>query len=172
MAGIIAGRDDATTAPYAGDTNGTVATADDGVAAFSSYGNGTRNPDLLAPGVHVASLRDPGSYLDTTYGSVADVGDRFFRGSGTSQATAVVSGAAALVLQQHSGYTPDQVKALLTATASSLGQPAVAQGYGALNLNAALTKTMTFVGPVSSTTGPGPSLQPWSPAVGNGTLQG
>ncbi len=157
----------------AADTNGTVATGDDTVAAFSSNGNGTRNPDLVAPGVHVASLRDPGSYLDTTFGSLADVGTRFFRGSGTSQATAVVSGAAALVLSQRPNATPDQVKSLLTSTASSLGQPAAAQGAGELNLAAALAKSGSNSGNsltsvVSSTT----STQAWPPSVGNGTLQG
>ena len=42
---------------------------------------------------------------------------RFFRGSGTSQSTAVVSGAAALLLQQRPELTPDQVKKLLTGSA-------------------------------------------------------
>ena len=45
------------------------------------------------------SLRDPGSVVDTEYpGAVVDT--RFFKGSGTSQAAAVVSGAVALLLQQ------------------------------------------------------------------------
>jgi serine protease AprX len=159
----------------ASDTNGTVSPGDDSVASFSSYGNGVRNPDLVAPGVHVASLRDPGSFLDTTYGSTADVGTRFFRGSGTSQATAVVSGAAALVISQHPNATPDQVKALLTSTSSSLGQPSAAQGSGELNLNAALNKNINGNGvnllSAVSLTSSG-SQQTWAPSVGSGTLQG
>ena len=59
----------------------------------------------------------PGSYLDTTY-PAARIGERLFRGSGTSQAAAVVSGAAALLISQRPDLTPDQVKALLTGTAS------------------------------------------------------
>ena len=61
------------------------------VATFSQMGDGTRNPNILAPGAHIQSLRDPGSYIDQTYpGGV--ISDRFFRGSGSSQATALVSG--------------------------------------------------------------------------------
>ncbi|MHB8572021.1 MAG: S8 family serine peptidase [Candidatus Dormibacteria bacterium] len=91
-------------------------------AAFSSAGSATRPADLGAPGMHLASLRDPGSYIDQRFGSQARAGDRYFRGSGTSQAAAVTSGAAALLLQLHPAMTPDQVKALLTASARPLPQ--------------------------------------------------
>jgi len=74
-------------------------------ASFTSEGDGTRNPDLSAPGTHIVSLRDPGSFVDDTYGSTATVGNRFFLGSGTSQAAAVVSGAAALLLSQRPNLT-------------------------------------------------------------------
>ena len=51
---------------------------------------------------------------------------RLFRGSGTSQAAAVVSGAAALLLQAYPNLTPDQVKAALVSTATPvLRQPGV-----------------------------------------------
>jgi serine protease AprX len=50
----------------------------------------------------------------------------------------VASGAAALILQQRPGITPDQVKALLTSTAAPIpGADPVAQGAGLLNLKAA-----------------------------------
>src|SRR6185312_13840219 len=114
--------------------NGTATTADDTVSAFSNNGNGGRNPDLIAPGDHVVSLRDPGSYLDTTY-PAARIGDRLFRGSGTSQAAAVVSGAAALLIQQRPTATPDQIKALLTGTASPVpGATPAQQGSGLIDL--------------------------------------
>ena len=58
------------------------------------------------------------------------VGDRYFKGSGTSQATAVVSGAVALLLSARPRLKPDQVKALLTGTADCLLLPEVA-GAGA-----------------------------------------
>jgi serine protease AprX len=115
-------------------SNGTATTADDVVSAFSNDGDGTRNPDLVAPGDKVVSLRSPGSHLDTTY-PAARIGERLFRGSGTSQAAAVVSGAAALLIQQRPGITPDQVKALLTGTAEPIpGATAAQQGSGLIDL--------------------------------------
>ena len=122
------------------DGHGTYGTADDTLPSFSSCGDGTRNPDLVAPGQSVLSLRAPGSYADLTYPS-ARVGStpRFFRGSGTSQAAAVVSGAAALVIEQRPGITPDQLKELLTTTAQPVPSATVAcQGSGMLDLKVAL----------------------------------
>ena len=48
--------------------------------------------DLVAPGAHILGLRVPAGAVDTAYPS-SRVGTRFTRGSGTSQASAVVSGA-------------------------------------------------------------------------------
>jgi subtilisin family serine protease len=62
---------------------------------------GTKNPDMLAPGRSIISLAVPGSFIDQTDGAAGAVTGGYLRGSGTSQATAVMSGAAALVLQQH-----------------------------------------------------------------------
>jgi serine protease AprX len=118
-------------------SNGTATTADDVVSTFSNDGDGTRNPDLVAPGEKVVSLRTPGSYLDTTY-PAARIGERLFRGSGTSQAAAVVSGAAALLIQQRPGITPDEVKALLTGTAQPIpAATAAQQGSGLIDLASA-----------------------------------
>jgi serine protease AprX len=118
-------------------SNGTAAADDDVVSAFSNDGDGTRNPDLVAPGDRVVSLRSPGSYLDTNY-PAARIGERFFRGSGTSQAAAVVSGAAALLIQQRPRITPDEVKALLTGTAQPIPAATPAQqGSGLLDLASA-----------------------------------
>jgi serine protease AprX len=119
------------------DANGTADTKDDTISSFSNNGNGTRNPDVVAPGDHVVSLRDPGSYLDSTFPD-ARIGTRLFRGSGTSQAAAVVSGSAALLISQRPDLTPDQVKALLMGTAVKVqGAGTPAQGSGLINLAAA-----------------------------------
>ncbi len=124
----------------ASGTSGTLDMGDDTVPSWSSRGDGTRNPDLVAPGVSDVSLRDPGSYIDQHYPSAA-VGDRFFLGSGTSEAAAVVSGAAALLIQQRPSITPDQLKSLLTSSASPLPQAdGQAQGAGEINLSNAIWK--------------------------------
>ena len=57
------------------------------------------------------------------------IDDRYFRGSGTREATAFASGAVALVLQKYPQMTPDQVKAFFRANAVTLtGFNALAQG--------------------------------------------
>ena len=127
------------------DNVGTSTTADDVVADFTSGGNASRRPDVLAPGKSVVSLRVPGSYVDDQHpeGLVAgDASERFFRGSGTSQATAVVSGEVALLLSARPSLTPDQVKAVLMSTADPLtANPGPVMGAGVTDLPAALTAT-------------------------------
>ncbi|HXA30319.1 MAG TPA: S8 family peptidase [Candidatus Angelobacter sp.] len=157
------------------DTEGTVSQSDDTVATFSSSGNGTRNPDVVAPGVHIASLRDPGSTIDQQYGATATVGTRFFRGSGTSQATAVMSGAAALVLQQHPTYTPDMVKRLLTKTATTLSTPVLSL-LGLVSINSAVSPTLQGSGEVNLRNAYGAGVctcytQNYAPSQGTGTLE-
>jgi serine protease AprX len=124
---------------------------DDSIPAFSSRGDGQRNPDLVAPGVHVQSLRVRGSYIDSKFSATGAIDSRFFRGSGTSQAAAMVSGAVALLLDQRPELTPDQVKRLLTSTAARLPRAdRQAQGAGLLRVSRASNhvtpqQTQTFV---------------------------
>jgi hypothetical protein len=143
----------------AADASGTYGKGDDTVTSFSSCGNLARRPDLVAPGRSVISLRDPNSHIDQTHPG-GRVGERFFRGSGTSQAAAVVSGAAALLIQQRPSITPDQLKILLMSTASPIPlSTATCQGAGILDLNRTL-----------STPTP-PSVQLWPRAAGTGSLE-
>ena len=103
----------------AADTNGTADDADDTIAAFSSRGptpDGVGKPDLLAPGVSIVADRAPGSTVDL-FRPTARVGPTMFKGSGTSQAAAVVSGVAARMLEADPTLTNDEVKGVLTATA-------------------------------------------------------
>ena len=143
----------------AADGNGTYGIEDDTIPNFSSCGNEGRHPDLVAPGKSIASLRVPGSSADDEFPK-ARVGDRFFRGSGTSQAAAVVSGAAALLIDQRPDITPDQVKALLTSSASLLPKAAPAcQGAGMVNLKVARDLETPA------------SVQSWPVSVGTGSLE-
>jgi serine protease AprX len=123
-------------------TNGTVTAADDSLATFTNLPKGGKQINVLAPGVSVLSLRDNGSSIDTANPS-ARVGETLFRGSGTSQAAAMVSGSAALLLQQRPSLTPDQVKRLLMSTATKItnGDP-YAAGAGQIDIaKAARAKT-------------------------------
>ena len=81
------------------DTKGTADPSDDEVADWSSRGDGTRNPDVIAPGSSIVSFRVPGSFIDQS--SEGRIGDDRQRGSGTSQAAAVATGAAALLFENH-----------------------------------------------------------------------
>jgi serine protease AprX len=117
---------------------------DDTVPNFSTRGSNSRRVDVVAPGQSIASLRDPGSYVDTEYPG-AVVGDRLFKGSGTSQATAVVSGSVALLLQQRPNLTPDDVKRLFTSTAQPLlGADWAGRGAGLVNVASAALATRPY----------------------------
>ena len=100
-------------------TEGTATHSDDLVASYSSKGptlfDHIVKPDIVAPGNQIVSILGdsaiasefPANHTDGTY----------FILSGTSMATPMVSGAAALLLQQNPNLTPDQVKARLMKTA-------------------------------------------------------
>jgi len=128
----------------ASDDLGTERRDDDVVTDFSNRGSFDRTPDLVAPGRSIQSLRVPGSYIDESYptGRVATTDGsepRFFRGSGTSQSAAFVSGVAALLLQQRPELTPDQVKDILTATADNIrGTDRRLQGAGLVDARQAV----------------------------------
>ena len=148
----------------ADNTNGTNDPKDDTVPTWSARGDAARRPDLVAPGASVVSLRAPGSHLDLTHPDALVGTSRFFKGSGTSQAAAIVSGASALLLSQRPGLSPDQVKYLLKTTAVRLpNADSDAQGAGLLNVKAAkeaATPLALF------------AAQPFALATGLGTLEG
>jgi serine protease AprX len=138
----------------ASDTLDTVDPADDRVADFSSRAR-FRSPDVVAPGAKIVSLRVPGSALDREYPG-ARIGDAYFRGSGTSQASAVVSGVVARLLSANPDLEPDQVKALLTAGAVDLPDPREADGAGRVDLARTLAAAVPDAASVR---------QDWEPAI-------
>lgn len=132
------------------------------VASFSSVQGGEaapdRAPDVVAPGVSIISARVPGSNVALANPQAA-VGEWGIRGSGTSQAAAVVSGAAALLLQDRPGLQPPQLRQLLYDSAHTLwDQDLGAQGGGMVDL-------------VSAVDGQYPSYPTQVSSKGTGTLE-
>ena len=117
-------------------TQGTVGQGDDQVSSFTSL-SPTTQLDVVAPGESIVSLRDPGAAIDLGYPG-ARVGDTLFRGSGSSQATAVVSAAAALLYQKAPTATPTQMRQWLRNSATPLTGPNASNAAGELNVATAL----------------------------------
>jgi serine protease AprX len=126
------------------DDQATLPLNDDTLAWFSAWGtpaDSTTKPDLVGPGRRVVSLRVIGSTLDMLLPDhvvSANNGTTYFRLTGTSMATAVVSGAVALILEHQPNLAPDQVKRMLVANTQAFGQSAVpppptASGAGLLD---------------------------------------
>ena len=73
-------------------------------------------PDVVAPGTKLVSLESQGSYLAKKYPAwhIAGSGkNAYFRLTGTSMSTAVVSGGVALLLDANPYMTPGQIKMAL-----------------------------------------------------------
>jgi serine protease AprX len=150
----------------AADVRGTSARRDDVVASFSSRGptvDGVAKPDVVAPGISIVSLRAPGSWADLDRPE-ARVGSAYFKGTGTSQAAAVVSGVAALLFEADPSLTPDEAKAALVGTSSGLGgQPGAGSG---------LVDAARAVGAVISNHYPGTEINaPYGPSTGVGGIE-
>jgi serine protease AprX len=142
------------------DTNGTPSLTDDRVPSFSPWPkkSGQRAVDLLAPGVHMQGLRVPNSYIDANYPKGL-LSARYFRGSGTSESTAITTGAVALILQKYPNATPDQVKKLLLSTADSISGKPQQIGSGEMQLGAALKASLPDW------------TQTWTASTGTGSLE-
>ena len=122
-------------------TQGTVDRSDDTIAPWSSKGptliDHLIKPDLVAPGSRVLSLMVPGSTLARQYPDswVTEKHGKgtYFQLSGTSQAAAIVSGAAALLLESKPRLNPLQVKLLLKASTEFLPEEGlIGAGSGSL----------------------------------------
>lgn len=97
----------------------------DVIASFSSRGpvewdgNYMIKPDLVAPGVSITSAKLGGGYTTK---------------SGTSMAAPHVAGAAALILQAHPEFSPEEVKNLLKNSTVDLGYDSNTQGAGRIDV--------------------------------------
>jgi len=150
--------------------------ADDRIATYSSRGPSRADlvlkPDVIAPGNKVISLDAKNSMLDLYAGRTNDipqsaymkghadpnhVSKDYFRLSGTSMASPVVAGAAALLLQADPTLTPDTIKARLMLSADKWTDPSgnadpLTYGAGYVNIPAALASTATATLPALSPT--------------------
>ncbi|WP_323136272.1 type VII secretion-associated serine protease mycosin [Micromonospora sp. NBC_01655] len=108
--------------------------------------------DVVAPAVDIYS---------TSYGG------KYSKGTGTSSATAIVAGAAALVRSKYPDLPAAEVAHRLTATAVDRGPPGRDDeyGYGVLDLVAALTADVPPVGFGSATAGAPAGSRPVTTAV-------
>jgi serine protease AprX len=118
------------------DHKGTVARSDDRVGSYSASANvkSARRPDFVNVGSKMQGLRVPGSFVDAAH-DYGRLGDRYFRGSGTSEAAAITSGLVALLVQKFPWATPDEIKDLLTENSYPIREAHVtSQGRGAVRL--------------------------------------
>ena len=90
----------------------------DGIANFSSRGptlDGYEKPDIVAPGVGIIA----GRAKNTSLGRVID--NYYVELSGTSMATPLAAGIGLLVIKEHPGISPENLKARLEGYAKDLG---------------------------------------------------
>ncbi|MDT5261216.1 MAG: serine protease AprX, partial [Acidobacteriota bacterium] len=149
----------------ASNTFGTDSRSDDGVTTYSSRGptraywtdaagakhyDNLVKPDLVAPGNKIVSAESYPNYLRTNSGALsayddADQQKDFMYLSGTSMATPLVAGAAALMFEVNPKLTTGMVRALLQFTATPLKNfNTLEQGAGELNV-AGATKLADLV---------------------------
>ncbi|MFE2425833.1 S8 family serine peptidase [Streptomyces sp. NPDC059373] len=132
--------------PGSADAALTVGAVDksDKLASFSSrgprVGDGAVKPDVTAPGVNIAAAAAAGSVVAATGTPVAD---GYVALSGTSMATPHVTGAAAILAQEHPDWTGEQIKSVLTGTAVSGGYTPFQQGAGRIDVARAIDQTVT-----------------------------
>ena len=111
--------------------------ADNTLADYSSVGprleRGVLKPEITAPGTDILAAK--------AYGRGEDAYQRM---SGTSMATPHVAGAAAILAQQHPGWTAAELKAALMASAAPTpGVSVYSQGAGRLDVARAIAQSVT-----------------------------
>ncbi|MDX3070866.1 S8 family serine peptidase [Streptomyces sp. MI02-7b] len=149
---IAAGNEGAPAADYFGGTVGSPGIADsaltvgsttkqDALSDFSSrgprIGDFAVKPDIVAPGSDITAARAAG----TTMGD--PVGTSYVTASGTSMATPHVTGAVALLAQEHPDWKAADFKSALTSAAKGLpGLTAYDQGTGRLDVARAAVQSV------------------------------
>ncbi len=87
-----------------------------------------RKPDIVAPGTDIVSCN---RFWKRKSGMVIEA---YTAKSGTSMATPIIAGAAALTFEKYPDMTNEEWKQKLTFTATDLGEPWNKQGWGMVNI--------------------------------------
>ncbi|MEY9964227.1 subtilisin family serine protease [Streptacidiphilus sp. MAP12-16] len=129
--------------PSAADAALTVAAVDssDQLAPFSSmgprFGDYALKPDIAAPGVDILAAKAGGTAATGYYQTM----------SGTSMATPHVAGAAAILAQEHPGWTGQQLKDELMSTSKQLSADTAYQvGAGRVDISSSINATVAGTG--------------------------
>jgi subtilisin family serine protease len=117
----------------------------DVLADFSSRGptvtDGSVKPDLTAPGVDITAAAAAGSVIDSDP-TVPHPAPGYLTISGTSMATPHVSGAAAILAEEHPDWTGQQLKEALVGSTVTGGYTAFEQGSGRVDVAKAITQSV------------------------------
>jgi serine protease len=124
-----------------------------GKASYSNFGT---NVTVAAPG------GDSGAAMLSTLnaGATTPGADSYASYMGTSMATPVVSGVAALMLSANPALTPDQIASLLKSSARAFPAACSGCGAGIVNANAAVTAALAAKGTTTPEPTPTPTPQP------------
>ncbi|WP_339060553.1 cell wall-binding repeat-containing protein [Tepidibacillus marianensis] len=120
-------------ASYANVISVGATTESDGKASFSNYGS---TVDIVAPGTNIYSTFSRDAYGKARYASA----------QGTSMASPIVAGTAALLLAKNPTLSVDDVTNILLKSAKDIGAKGVDNtfGYGRVDVNNALTIGNTY----------------------------
>lgn len=122
--------------------------ADDKMASFSAAGptiEGFVKPELVAPGGHMLGQMPPYAWLLLDHPDHAREAGREFIMSGTSQATAVVSGVLALMLEEDQKLKPDEAKCRVLASARAAMRNDGTHAYSVFQQGAGLVDAVAAV---------------------------
>ena len=157
---VAAGNDntDAATSAPANCSGVVVVTATGKSGGKASYANTGAIVTLAAPGGDTS-----GGILSTlNTGTAGPLADSYASAMGTSMATPVVAGVAALMLSANPRLAPDQVASLLKASARAFPTACANCGAGLVDANAAVTMAAAAAGTSTPTPAPTPTPVPTS----------
>ncbi|WP_435823719.1 type VII secretion-associated serine protease mycosin [Micromonospora parva] len=137
------------------DTNVRYPASEEGVIAVGGIDRAGRHAAISVTGSKIDVVAPAVDIYSTSYGG------KYSKGTGTSSATAIVAGAAALIRSKYPYLPAREVAHRLTATAVDKGPPGRDDeyGYGVIDLVAALTADVPPLGfeSVSAPAGAGPT---------------